>query len=178
MIFPNITSRRLCLREHVLDNQVDYYGLLSNVNAIKYYGRSVIEDIEHARREIEVLHQKFVAAEAIKWAVVRKSDECYLGSVGVKEYENIHQKGTLSCILSPEHWGCGYASEALKCVMQYCFEELNLIRLQAYVDPQNHRAMDLFCKLGFKLEAIFKEYEFENGQHIDIAIWGLINERV
>lgn len=177
MEFPELTSKRLYFREHISSDQTAYYDLLSNKQAIRYYGRAPLKDIEEAVYEIELLHKKFESIEVIKWALLNKTDNRYIGSVGVKDFSTIHKRGTLSCVISPEYWGRGFATESLNTIIHYCFEELCLNRLQAFVDPKNTKAMSLFDKLGFKMEAIFKEYEYERKKHIDIAIWGLLKSK-
>ncbi len=174
MKFPYLISQRLYLREHISDDQNAYYNLLSNKKAVRYYGRNPLKNKDEALAEIEVLNSKFELYESIKWAIIQKQSSQYIGCVGVKEFTNPHKKGTLSCIIAPEFWGYGYAFEALSTIIKYCFDDLHLNRLQAFVDPKNLRAMLLFEKLGFKIEAIFKEYEFERNNYIDIAIWGRI----
>ncbi len=176
MNFPVLKSKRLYFREHNSCDQSPYYNLLSNKLAIRYYGRAPLNNKDEAAYEIQLLHDRFESSKSIKWAIIRDNDT-YIGSVGIKEFMNIHRRGTLSCILSPEHWGYGYGTEALTTIVNYCFEELCLNRLQAFVDPKNSQAMSLFRKLGFRMECILKEYEYERGKYIDLAIWGLIKEK-
>lgn len=177
MNFPILKSTRLYLREHNSCDQCSYYSLLSNKLALRYYGRAPLNKEDDAAYEIKLLHDSFESSKSIKWAVIRKDDNLYIGSVGVKEFMNIHRRGTLSCILSPEYWGYGYATEALTTIINYCFEGLCLNRVQVFVDPENSQAMTLFGKLGFRMESILREYEYERGEYIDIAIWGLIKEK-
>lgn len=177
MNFPVLKSKRLYFREHNSCDQSPYYNLLSNKLAIRYYGRAPLNNKDEAAYEIQLLHDRFESSKSIKWAIIRDNDNSYIGSVGIKEFMNIHRRGTLSCILSPEHWGYGYGTEALTTIVNYCFEELCLNRLQAFVDPKNSQAMSLFRKLGFRMECILKEYEYERGKYIDLAIWGLIKEK-
>ena len=161
MSFPNMSSIRLSLREHLDSDANDYYNLLSDESAVRYYGRNTIDSLSEAKSEISALHTKYLMSESIKWAVILDAKSIYIGSVGIKDFTNQHHRGTLSCIFSPRYWHFGYASEALKLVIVYAFETLKLNRIQAYVDPINVRAMSLFKKLGFSCEAILHEYEFE-----------------
>lgn len=174
MDFPVLSSSRLHLREHLLKDKSDYYELMSNSEAIRYYGRMPIIEVEEAVQEIKIMHDKYLHSQLVKWAVILKQSDTYIGSVGIKDYNNPHNRGTLSCIISPKYWNQGYAYEAISEVIKFAFCTLELNRLQVYVDPFNCKAMALFNKLGFSKEAILREYEFERGQFIDIAILGLI----
>jgi len=91
---------------------------------------------------------------------------------------NSHQKATISCIFLPEYWGKGLAREALMKVIHYLFSDLQLNRLQLYVDPINQRAVQLFKNTGFQLEGILREYEYEYGHYVDIAIMSLLKKDI
>lgn len=175
MKFPVLRSSRLVLRELYLSDKNDYYHLYSNTEAIRYYGRLPVNSLKEAELEIELWHTRFVKSETIKWAVEIINGKKFVGNVGIKDFVNCYRRGTVSCIISPEAWGCGYAQEAMQSIMRYSFNILQLHRLQAFVDPKNERAMSLFHHLGFHCEAILRQYEMENNDYIDIALWSAIN---
>lgn len=109
MEFPNLTSLRLYLREHIASDQNAYYDLLFNKQAIRYYGRAPLKNINEAAYEIELLHKKFESIEVIKWALLKGNDNQYIGSVEVKDFSTLHRRGILNCIFTPKYWGVGYA---------------------------------------------------------------------
>jgi RimJ/RimL family protein N-acetyltransferase len=51
--------------------------------------------------------------------------------------------------LAPEHWGRGYAAEALAAVLAYGFERLGVKQLVAVVDVPNLRSHRLMLRVGF-----------------------------
>lgn len=51
--------------------------------------------------------------------------------------------------LAPEHWGRGYAAEALQAVLVHAFETLGLEHLVAVVDAPNLRSHRLMLRVGF-----------------------------
>lgn len=176
MRFPIITTPRLVLRAHTEEDQDEYLRLFSDKEALRYYGRmKAIGSLADARAEIIGLQNQFLSSQVTKWAVMIQENSQYIGCVGIKDYMNRHRRGTLSCIIAPEHWGQGYAQEALGSVIHYGFTELSLNRIQAFVDPKNHRAVNMFTRLGFNLEATLNEYEIECDNYINISIFGLIN---
>lgn len=176
MFFPELHTTRLFLREHTVNDVNVYYRLLSNLDAVRYYGRKPIRSIAEAENEINMMRQSFLSSKSIKWAIMSQINSQYIGCVGIKDFTNAHKRGTLSCIIHPSCWNSGYAHEALFNVIDYSFTTLALNRVQAFVDPQNIRAVSLFKSLGFTQEAILKEYEFEYNNYIDIAIFGMVKK--
>lgn len=51
--------------------------------------------------------------------------------------------------LAPDHWGQGYAAEALAAVLAYGFERLGLEQLVAVADVPNVRSHRLMLRVGF-----------------------------
>jgi RimJ/RimL family protein N-acetyltransferase len=57
--------------------------------------------------------------------------------------------------ISPDYQGKGYASEAVRCILNFLFKELNKKRVIASVDPANIKSMALMKQVGFQLDGIF-----------------------
>ena len=52
-------------------------------------------------------------------------------------------------ILHPDHWGRGYAREAMAAVIDHLFATRGLDRITADVDPRNAASTGLLLRLGF-----------------------------
>lgn len=59
--------------------------------------------------------------------------------------------------LSEAYWGKGYATEAVKKVIQYGFEELGLEIISVYHYPHNKRSQRVIEKCGFKYEGTLRK---------------------
>lgn len=75
--------------------------------------------------------------------------------------------------LGREHWGHGYAEEALELVFRYMFGELRMHKAQAYVYAFNTRSASLHRKFGMQLEGTLREGQFTDGRFWDILIFGM-----
>lgn len=80
---------------------------------------------------------------------VRLREGALLGLVQVDRYDG-GAAWELSCEFLPEHWGQGYAGEALLPVMGYCGKELGLTELVAETQSKNLRSRRLLERLGFR----------------------------
>jgi RimJ/RimL family protein N-acetyltransferase len=77
---------------------------------------------------------------------------------------------------SPEDRGRGLGSEALKLLLRYAFDELNLYRLTALLGTDNPRAIRFFQHAGFLEEVCRRKALLRNGQYFDIVMLGLLAE--
>lgn len=71
--------------------------------------------------------------------------------------------------------GHGYATEAVRAVVRYAFDVLNLHRLETSYQPTNERSGRVLRKLGFVVEGYARDYLFLNGAWRDGILVSLTN---
>lgn len=70
--------------------------------------------------------------------------------------------------------GKGYGTEAMKLLMSYGFNTLNLNRLDLKVNDFNSRAIKCYQKLGFVEEGRMREATFVNGKYHDQILMSIL----
>jgi RimJ/RimL family protein N-acetyltransferase len=73
-----------------------------------------------------------------------------------------------------ESWGRGFGTDAMRLVLNFAFNELNLRRVQLSVFSYNERAIALYEKLGFVREGTFREHLQRDGELFDMFLYGLL----
>ena len=81
----------------------------------------------------------------------------------------------LGWILSPDHGGRGFATEAARALVDLAFEHYPLHRVMAQLDPRNVRSARLCERLGMTLEAhLRQDWPEPDGSWSDTAVYGLL----
>jgi RimJ/RimL family protein N-acetyltransferase len=70
--------------------------------------------------------------------------------------------------------GRGHGTEAMRLLLRFAFDELNLYRVQLTVFGYNDHAIQLYEKLGFQREGAFREFLHRTGQRHDMLLYGLL----
>lgn len=70
----------------------------------------------------------------------------------------------------------GYGSDALSCIVRWCFENLNINRLSTKCFASNQASIKLFKKSKFDIEGTLKSFFYHNGSYEDALIFGLLRE--
>ena len=60
-------------------------------------------------------------------------------------------------IIDPAHHRRGIATEAVSAMLDFCFGELRLHRVQAFTHPDNIASRKLVEKLGFRREGLLRD---------------------
>jgi ribosomal-protein-alanine N-acetyltransferase len=80
-------------------------------------------------------------------------------------------------MLLPQFWNKGLMSEAIKKVLDFGFNTMELHSIQANIDPNNMVSAAILKKFNFEREAYFKENFFFNGKFMDSEIYSLLNKQ-
>jgi RimJ/RimL family protein N-acetyltransferase len=78
--------------------------------------------------------------------------------------------------LHPDHHGQGYGAEAVRLLVQFAFEDLNLRRVEADVGAFNDASVGLLESLGFQREGARREAAYYRGDYYDMLTYGLLRE--
>lgn len=80
-------------------------------------------------------------------------------------------------MMDRSHNGKGYMTEAVRLVVSYAFDEINLHRIEAGVMPHNVGSIRVLEKAGFHKEGIAKKNVKINGSWQDHQILAIVNEK-
>ena len=80
-------------------------------------------------------------------------------------------------LLTRDHWGHGYAGEAVTALIDLLFGTARARRVYADVDPDNTRSLALLDRLGFQREGLLRaEWETHIGVRDSVILGLLANE--
>ncbi|GET19976.1 GNAT family N-acetyltransferase [Prolixibacter denitrificans] len=99
-----------------------------------------------------------------------------VGSIDLFDFEPHHSRAGIGILIAEkEDRQNGYASEALKLVLEYCFSRLNLHAVYANIDANNEASIGLFKKFGFELAGTRKDWIRDARGWKDEHLFQLIN---
>jgi ribosomal-protein-alanine N-acetyltransferase len=101
-----------------------------------------------------------------------EADGHVVGGIGMVLHEDIYKKNIeIGYYIAEEYWGRGYATEAIRQMVDHIFSSMDCVRVYAEVFAHNQASMAVLRKNGFHLEAIHQKAIFKNEQLLDGHIW-------
>jgi [ribosomal protein S5]-alanine N-acetyltransferase len=173
--FPEIKTPRLLLRKVEQGDAADILRYLSDPEVTKYYGLEPFLDLEDACSEIGWYDRILEEGTGIRWGITLKDGEGLIGSCGFLNIAPGHFRADIGLELDSAYWNQGIGTEAIGAVIQYGFESLNLMRIQALIEPANVQSQRLFGKCGFIREGLLRNYEYSCGKFDDLLMFSIIN---
>ena len=156
------------------DNLDDYLDWMNDYEIVKYTeskGRS------YSRQDlIDFIILMNNSIENHFWGIF--ADDKHIGNIKLGNIDFKNKKGDIGLIIGEKsQWGKGYATEAIKLLTEFAFNELNLKKVFANIYEVNKGSFNAFIKAGYQQCAIYKEHYFFEDKFIDIFTVEKINTR-
>ncbi len=154
---PVLETERLLLKKLSLNDAEDIFEYANEEEVTKYViwnrHNSVVDAIEF----INFAAQEFQNGNAIIWGLEVKKERKVIGTIDLRNFNNEHKCGEIGYCISNKYWNKGFASEALKEIINFGFERLYLNRLEAHCELENTASWRVMEKAGMTYEGILRE---------------------
>lgn len=144
---PITTTERLCLREMTTADAEHAYLLNSDPEVVRHTGDGPFASPEAARTFLAAYPDYRIHGFG-RWAVVRSTDEAWLGWCGLKRHPN--GDVDLGYRLMRRYWGQGYATEAGRACLDLGFDRFGLDLIIGRVARENTASIRVLEKLGMR----------------------------
>ena len=174
--FPNIKiDENLSLRKILTEEETEpYYKYMSSTKMRQFLSDDHIPtSLENALDDLIYWQKLFSTKRSLYWAIADQNNQM-IGTAGFNHISFKNGRAEISYDLDPNYWGMGYMSKSLKAILDFAENELELVRVQATVDTDNHRSIKLLERCGLLKEGIFQKYEIVAGQHKDYFMYSKI----
>ena len=151
-------TERLVLRPAREDDLAAMHAVLSNPKAMAYWSSLPHETVDQTR---DWLASMIAIQPSEGEDFIVELDGKLIGKAGLWRFPEI------GFILHPDHWGNGYAAEALSLVLDRAFRVHNLPKVVADVDPRNLGSLKMLTGLGFRETGRKERTWFVGGQWCD-----------
>lgn len=172
--FKNLETERLLLRRVSSDDVNEILELRGNPITMKFIPKPLVTNSAEALEHFKLIDNKIVNNEGINWAITLKGNSKLIGIIGHYRIKPENYRCEIGYMILPQYNGQGITTEAIKVVLEYGFDDLQMHSIEAIIDPENYASERVLQKNGFLKEAHFLENEFYNGTFRDTVIYSLL----
>ncbi len=174
MEFSYLETSRLLLRkvdENVLNFVHENY---ETVDLIKFLGTKSTKELETAifrhKGGFTTFNKKILFFQMID-----KESKAVIGWCGYHTWYIDHHRAEIGYHLVDDNFKQqGLMTEALKAVVNYGFDVMNLNRIEAFISPTNDASLKLVSKLGFEKEGHLRSHYKTEKAIEDSQVFGLL----
>jgi Acetyltransferases, including N-acetylases of ribosomal proteins len=131
----NFETERLVIRPIQLNDKINVFEYRSDIETNKYQGwvSRTIDDVEFfingIAKQIDIPETWF------QFVLIEKESQKIIGDLGVHFWDKQNRQVEIGCTLNKNFHYAGYASEAVRRIIDFLFIELKKHRIMASIDP-------------------------------------------
>ena len=168
-----LRTDRLVLRPLQETDAEALFTIFSDQKVMRYWSTLPWTSLEPARAMIaRDLAQ--TSKEHLRLGIELAQDGHLVGTCTLFSINPMCRRAEAGYGLASFAWGLGYMNEALRALLDYGFQQLNLNRIEADIDPRNEASARTLERLGFQKEGYLRERWIVGDEVSDTALYGLL----
>lgn len=167
-------TKQLILRKIEPEDAKDLFEFLSDVSVNQYMIHNPFENIVQVQRLINGMQQCFESKQKIRWGIAKKDTKKIIGYCGFQTFDELNLIGEISFCLAGEHWGQGLTAEAIRAVVGFGFEKLQLNRIEAKTMLDNTGSFKVLEKAGFQKEGLIRQGLLKNQIFYNLYLYSIL----
>ncbi|HMG16652.1 MAG TPA: GNAT family protein [Saprospiraceae bacterium] len=172
-----IITDRLTLRE-ITETDLNKIHELHSLSEIDQFNTLGIPENINITQNILIdwLQYKEITPQKQFVLCIENNTNDFIGLLGLNYRKPTYKSAEIWYKLFPEFWSQGYATEVVKAILQYCFTELKLHRIEAGCATQNISSIKVLEKSGFLREGLKRKILPIRGEWIDNYFYAILEE--
>lgn len=127
------------------------------------------------KKYIDSAHEDIYSSKQLRLMIVRLEDNQPLGLIDLYDFDPYHQRAGLGIMIhNTENRKRGYATSAIKLMLDYCFETLGLNQVYSSVPSCNIASRKLFESIGFNQTGYRKQWLKRGNDWEDVIYFQLL----
>jgi UDP-4-amino-4,6-dideoxy-N-acetyl-beta-L-altrosamine N-acetyltransferase len=169
-----ITGQKIFLKGVTKDESMLIYDWVNREELRALTGTQYpVSEYEHE----EWIKRIATATDKKLFLICDKASDRAIGTIGLKNFDYTARKVELFISIGePDFISGGYGSDAVKTLVDYCFNSLNLHKIFLRVYESNQRAIRCYEKVGFEKEGTLRDEHFSSGKYENVIIMGILSK--
>jgi len=149
------------------ENNVSHWIISSTVTPFSKYT---------LKRYLENSHKDIYETGQLRLMIDHIADNTTIGTIDIFDFDPFHKRAGVGILIANENYRRkGFATMALKCLIDYSFVTLQLHQLYCNILANNFESMELFKKSGFVQSGIKKDWIKTPDGYLDEYLFQLIS---
>lgn len=171
---PTLQTARLLLRPFAEGDTEAIYALQSNARVLRYWDSPPWTERARADAFISACRKMAEEGSGARFAIENRDDKAFVGWCSMFLWNPVYRSIGIGYCFDEPAWGKGYATEAVRAMLQWAYGALDLNRVEAELDTRNAASARVLEKLGFEREGLRREDCIVSGEVSDSWIYGLL----
>lgn len=168
-----LETKRLILRRFKKEDAEEIYNGFINQKDFLYYANKEKRTLQEEKESLERIDEKYNQRHYYNWLITLKDTKQIIGRIFLV-VEEFNECVESNYVIDDKFSKNGYMTEALKEVIRFCFEELEVNRFQSCCVIENKASKRVMQKCNMTEEGIIRKYiKLKDGYH-DMYMFSIV----
>ena len=171
---PELYTTRLYLRAMLVADAEDMFDYAKDPEVSRFLTWEPHPDAGFTKKYLTYAGQQYRTGNFFDWAVIHRESGRMIGTCGFTCFRYESNAAEIGYVLHPAYRGQGLATEAVRAVMSFGFEELDLHRIEARFMEGNDASRRLMERVGMTFEGFARESLLIKGTYRTIGTCAIL----
>ena len=169
------TERLLLRRIEVSDAEVMFRTWASDPEVTRYLMWKPHDSVESTKQLLGIWERGYENPATYLWGIEYVPDHKLIGTISLVDKGEISERADIGYCIARPYWGMGITTEALRAVVDFCFDSVGYHRLAILHNVTNPASGRVAAKAGMVQEGILRGYTYDStAPHVDCCVWSIL----
>ena len=172
-----IDSERLILRPFQYTDDDDMLAYwISDPKIQSMYSEPVYTTKEEVKELLDKYIGSYEKPNYYRWAIIEKKDQICVGQIAIFLVDDKNHFCEIEYCLGSLFHRKGYATEAVKLILDYCFNQINFHKVQVCHKEGNIASQGVIRKCNFIYEGTLRDFFFMDGKYVNRLYYSMLKD--
>ena len=176
-LWEELQTDRLLLRKIFFEDIDFIFNHFKDEEVCRYMvDNEPISTMDEAEEIIKWSHSNESNPNNNRWLILLKNSNKPIGTIGFHRWDRNNNIAEIGYDLSKLYWKQGLMNEAMRTVLKFGFQKMQLNRIQAFVHIENIASYNILKRNGFHTEGIIRDMYLYRGRYHDHYAMALLSK--
>ncbi|MCU9613101.1 GNAT family N-acetyltransferase [Caldibacillus lycopersici] len=170
-----LESARLIIKPFEKNDAPKIQELANNEELASILGLPYPYTLQFAENWVAAMPALIASGDEYPLAILHKQTNKIIGTITLR-IDKKNNKAELGYWMGRAYWGAGFMTEAVKRMVQFGFQALQLHKITAIVLTRNLGSVKVLEKAGLKREGLLRQHRFLLNKYEDVYVYGILRE--
>ncbi len=171
--FPVLFTPHLELRALRQGDLADLYAYASDPEIDRYTPWVHYQSLAEAQVDLNGFLAEYERDGLGAWGIEHQADKRLIGIINISPPHPRNRRTELGFTIARAYWGRGYASEAARAVINFAFDKMKLVRVEAVCLAENQASARALVKAGMQYEGLLHHYQIWREEPRDLQMFAV-----
>ena len=171
---PDLSTERLLLRRMTMKDAQDVFEYSRDPEVARHVLWSAQKHISEAKDYIRYMTKRYRDDLPSSWGIIDKASGRLVGTIGYMAFSEENASVEVGYSLARWLWGKGLMTEALRAVIDYTFDAMDVNRIEAQHEIDNPSSGRVMEKCGMVKEGVLRQRLYNKGEFKDVALYSIL----